>query len=854
MKKANKSKKLKKSHFERNLVLLKMFKGMFLKLFAIALIVSLNNIALFQIGHTLGYFNDTEASETNTFAASSLDFSLNSSSDFAPEVDEDNDALRDISVLNNGTLGFKYSVKTVNETGALCDGLELRASLDGGTPIVEPLSTFEIGPFDFSSLEDWDFKAKLTLDSPELEEETCSFNFEYFGWQKNSLGQLSIGFSDTETITNTVRAGDLGDDYGPIRDFVVFGESDVSDNHYTATGDNVSITRGMIGGNRSIRLGANNLVPGIRAGGDVRTDQGVNVGSKGIIVNDSIDKLGLQNIINGDVHSGTVETNSDVEFKGNVISGGLFKVATGTIARLNVDAGSANLVGDSSVSGTLTLPNGVSPTGTGTYVTLNNDGVPPPATPNTFAHISLPTPNVFSASADPGKNIELTDENTPLTLTPGVYGDISSSSARVVLNLSSGTYVFNSFKLKGTNTTLNADVSNGRILIFVVSDVTTGPNFVLNLIGGNSNKVYLESGGEVQLGGSNEWHGTIYSTKSNEPSKFGITTGNNTKVSGALYSKQQVNVGGNNELTLVGPYFGTYSGSGPSLTSGVVLNEIYPHKYNDANDNLASPFDREWIELYNNTSSAVDVSGWKISELSSGIEKFYPIVASGATSTQVQPYNGASTVIEPGGLLILEFGNLTAHLNDGGDTVRLYDPLNVFIDGHEYPNTLAGKSHQRIPNGGIWIDPEPTPGQSNRVSRQDLIDAGLDEATIDMIVKLLAEKGETLIGEEVENKAPTEKEETTETIESNGEAIMREEEAEILEALDDVGSGPTMGGAPELEEIEINPTPTTESVVEPEVITEVEAIISDPKITVTETITEPVTEPVSELISTSLQE
>jgi len=174
----------------------------------------------------------------------------------------------------------------------------------------------------------------------------------------------------------------------------------------------------------------------------------------------------------------------------------------------------------------------------------------------------------------------------------------------------------------------------------------------------------------------------------------------------------------------------------------VVLNEIF------ANPNGGvAPKDREYIELYNNGSTSVDTLGWQISEIAGTTETFYPIVASGAVSRQVQPYNGASTIISAGGFLVLEFGGSASHLNNDGDTVKLYD--NAITDSHTYPSIPAGKSVVRFPNGiGVWVDPEPTPGEPNRVSMQDLIDAGLDQETIQLILALLSERGETLLSEE----------------------------------------------------------------------------------------------------------
>lgn len=178
---------------------------------------------------------------------------------------------------------------------------------------------------------------------------------------------------------------------------------------------------------------------------------------------------------------------------------------------------------------------------------------------------------------------------------------------------------------------------------------------------------------------------------------------------------------------------------GAQPTATIVLNEIYPNE--DAG--AVAPLEREWVELYNGTGSPVDVLGWKLSELSFGAtttENFYTVVASGASfSTEVQPYDGASTIIPAGGLLVIEFGG-TSKLNNGGDTVSLYDDIDTLLDAYAYPSTIAGKSHARIPDGATWVDPLPTPGTPNTATEEDLRNEGWSESKIQETLLLLGEK------------------------------------------------------------------------------------------------------------------
>jgi hypothetical protein len=92
-------------------------------------------------------------------------------------------------------------------------------------------------------------------------------------------------------------------------------------------------------------------------------------------------------------------------------------------------------------------------------------------------------------------------------------------------------------------------------------------------------------------------------------------------------------------------------------------------------------------------------------------------------------------------MLVLEFGGASAKLNNGGDTVRLYEG-GVLQDEHTYPNTAEGKSHVRFPNGvGVWFDPIPTPGDANMITFDELMQGGYDAQTLALVLMLAQERG-----------------------------------------------------------------------------------------------------------------
>lgn len=208
-----------------------------------------------------------------------------------------------------------------------------------------------------------------------------------------------------------------------------------------------------------------------------------------------------------------------------------------------------------------------------------------------------------------------------------------------------------------------------------------------------------------------------------------------------------------------------------SLTSRmVVLNEIYAKP-----NSTIAPKDREYIELYNNSSTPVDILGWQISEIAGLTEKMYPVVASGAVFGQVEPYNGASTIIPSGGYLVLQFGGTTSHLNDGGDTVKLYDNATTLLDSHTYSTIPDGKAIVRFPDGiGYWVDPEATPEKANMVSMEDLRLAGFDDSIINEILKLANLKNVTLLNDSTNEKKQESNTDIFEAITENIETIVGE--------------------------------------------------------------------------------
>ncbi|HUT96047.1 MAG TPA: TasA family protein [Candidatus Paceibacterota bacterium] len=153
------------------------------------------------LGGTTAYFSDIEDSNTNTFSVGTLDFSL-TGSDFSPSgLNPGDSSTKNLTIQNNGTLGFQYKINYEKVSGDLCNDLELTA----GTYIGLLENFTDLGPFTFSSTPSWNFIVSLPSGaSGDLQGEICNFKFVFNGWQEGlSEGQ---GFYDTEEIQSTISA------------------------------------------------------------------------------------------------------------------------------------------------------------------------------------------------------------------------------------------------------------------------------------------------------------------------------------------------------------------------------------------------------------------------------------------------------------------------------------------------------------------------------------------------------------------------------------------------------------------------------------------------------------------------
>ena len=164
------------------------------------------------------------------------------------------------------------------------------------------------------------------------------------------------------------------------------------------------------------------------------------------------------------------------------------------------------------------------------------------------------------------------------------------------------------------------------------------------------------------------------------------------------------------------------SGPSPTITPYILINEMFDHA--DNND--------EWVEIFNNTSGEIDLSGWKISDALSEdiIPSTAPIPPGGyggivTNPTDVSGIPSSATVVSLSG------STIGSELNGDGDAVYLKNISNEIVDSMSYGNNSdvfsataidpsAGQSIARIPNGldtdtsSDWqLDSSPSIGEAN---------------------------------------------------------------------------------------------------------------------------------------------
>lgn len=402
-----------------------------------------------------------------------------------------------------------------------------------------------------------------------------------------------------------------------------------------------------------------------------------------------------------------------------------------------------------------------------------------------------------------------------------------------------------------------AQEHGGIVEVSAVERFLVGSTGQIKVDAGSSDNTNI--GGNVSLLGRNTLsllEGNITSQGHERGGKVTITNGGNVMMSGSINVDASSNVGSNRggtivistpmELSLLGSVHSQgQEGNGliqtnyctkdftgasiiPAATeytscAGVVINEILADPV--GLDTAVKP-DGEWVELFNYSTSTVDVAGWMLADDTNSHE---------LAITSVNTDTGSTQITGGGFLVVYRNGDADFTLNNSGDQVRLFNGIIgdsgvVVVDEHTYATSKTeGNSYARIPDGGVWYDPEPTPGQPNEIEEFNYFDYN-EEPVIEEVEQIEEEHatstGEILIPDPVlyeESASSTAvSEDTNSTPVQPIEEITVTEIEEVLPVEEETTpSEPQPTPGPEVNTDDDPPVAITQEGVVPETITSV---------------------------------
>jgi hypothetical protein len=191
--------------------------------FVIVLVVISMFTNIFTINQASAYFSDEATIEGNTFTAGTLAFHLNPATDFTPNaLNKGDTASYGNTIINDGSLGFQYTIKTTDISGDtdLCNNLILDASLNNTSIYNDSLSNFTSTSTNYTDPSAWNFVVTLPSGVDDtLQDKTCNFKFTFNSWQENLSS--TEGFNDTKQINGTINSGHW---VAPVNSNVVLNE------------------------------------------------------------------------------------------------------------------------------------------------------------------------------------------------------------------------------------------------------------------------------------------------------------------------------------------------------------------------------------------------------------------------------------------------------------------------------------------------------------------------------------------------------------------------------------------------------------------------------------------------------
>ncbi len=194
-----------------------------------------------------------------------------------------------------------------------------------------------------------------------------------------------------------------------------------------------------------------------------------------------------------------------------------------------------------------------------------------------------------------------------------------------------------------------------------------------------------------------------------------VTTGtasvNTSKVPGATATDDYADSTGNTPGSA-----NSGASSGPTFAeSDLEISEIMPNPW-PSEDNATWP-GGEWVEIWNNGSDVINISGWTITDAVGNVLLF-----------DKDHLIGNNSLMQAGEYRIIALNGSAQWgiLNNGQETLKLVMPNGSFVQSLLWYDTVAGFTVMTHSDGNIGLSTYPTPGMENSRPFYSLINTSSD--------------------------------------------------------------------------------------------------------------------------------
>ncbi|OGV97225.1 hypothetical protein A2W24_04335 [Microgenomates group bacterium RBG_16_45_19] len=142
----------------------------------------------------------------------------------------------------------------------------------------------------------------------------------------------------------------------------------------------------------------------------------------------------------------------------------------------------------------------------------------------------------------------------------------------------------------------------------------------------------------------------------------------------------------------------------PLLSLSLMVTQVKALMINEFMPDPSDPNDQtEWIELYNETETSMELDNWQVDDSEGG----------------TRPYKIPVQTLAARQFLVIDKSQSQIGLNNSQDQVRLMNPEGTVVDSIDYNQVPTDQVMARVPDGsGNWQVTTPTKGLTNQSQNQ----------------------------------------------------------------------------------------------------------------------------------------